>query len=174
MRVYTASPVPARRRSGRPLNASSLAHLSAVMLQHLCGLLIVLAVIPAHASEEEFLQWSEVRIVTPEREDTGRVTFVAQVREESWQVVKIEAFGRNFSLDEEQRNHLNGFLLSSIRTTHEAGWEEVGGHTIYFKFQHTRWDKDRLIEQSVVVAVSRGQGLSVSQPSERELLRREG
>jgi hypothetical protein len=55
------------------------------------------------ASEEEFLSWSEVRIVGPERKDTGKVIFIAKTAGEKYGEVSIEAFGKTYTLDKEQR-----------------------------------------------------------------------
>ena len=119
------------------------------------------------ASEEESLPWSELRIVGPEREDTGRVVFVAEARDGGWRVARIEAFGRRFSLDREQQARLAGFPLSSVETTHEVGYELLGGHTVYFKFDKLEWRDDRLIRSEVVISISRGRGLRVDGPKQR-------
>src|SRR4051794_25973219 len=69
-------------------------------MRHLAFLLALLVIGSAvHASEEEFLGWSEVRIVGIEREDVGRVTFTAEVRDDAWRKVEAEAFGKKYSLD---------------------------------------------------------------------------
>lgn len=128
----------------------------------------------AHASEEEFLGWSEVRIVGVERNDVGRVSFAAEVRDDAWRKVEAEAFGKKFSLDAQQCERLRGFPLSSIKTTHEAGYEQLGGHTVHFKFSRILYRDADLVEADVVISISRGKGLVVSEPRERVLGQRKG
>ena len=128
----------------------------------------------AHASEEEFLGWSEVRIVGIERKDVGRVTFTAEVREDAWRKVEAEAFGKKFSLGAQQCERLRGFPLSSIKTTHEAGYEQLGGHTVHFKFRRTFYRDANRVEADVVISISRGKGLVVSEPRERVVGERKG
>ena len=65
----------------------------------------------ACASEEEFLAWSEVRIVTPALKDMGAVVLSAKTDGAKYQEVSIEAFGKRYLLDQEQLEKLNGFPL---------------------------------------------------------------
>src|SRR5688572_29140877 len=126
-------------------------------MRHLAFLLafVVVAGPAAYASEEEFLGWAEVRIIGAEREDVGRVTFTAEVRDDAWRKVEAEAFGKKFSLDPKQCERLRGFPLSSIKTTHEAGYEQLGGHTVHFKFRKTFYRDANLVEADVVISISR-------------------
>lgn len=121
----------------------------------------------ALASEEEFLEWSEVRIIGIEREDTGRVTFSAQVQNDAWRKVEAAAFGKKYALDEQQCLRLTGFPLSSIKTTHEAGYEQLGGHTVHFRFRKFLYREATVVESEVVVSISRVNGLHVSELRER-------
>jgi hypothetical protein len=125
---------------------------------------LLLSSLAAYGSEEEFLPWEQVRIVSPEREDTGRVSFTAEVREGEWRSVEIDAFGRQFKLNDEQLHQLAGFPLSSLRTTHEGGYPLLGGHTVHFKFDKTHYRDERLTRSGVVISVNRGRGLEVSEP----------
>ncbi len=131
----------------------------------LCALMLVNPA--AQASEEEFLSWSEVHLVSLDRPEMGRVAFTAQVREDRWRSVHTEAFGKRFSLDDEQCRQLAGFPLSSIKTTHEVGYEPLGGHTVYFRFKRSFYRNATLVEAEVIIAISRGQGLRLSGPHER-------
>ena len=141
----------------------------------LLSLLAVLLVgSSARASEEEFLVWSEVRIVSVDRKDTGRVTFTAEVRDDAWRKVEATAFGKAHSLSEEQCARLGGFPLGRIRTTHEAGYEELGGHTVHFKFKRSFYRESSLVEAEVIISISRGKGLKVSEPRELVVTERKG
>ena len=144
-------------------------------MRHLAFLLVFLiAGSAAHASEEEFLGWSEGRIVGIECDDVGRVTFSTEVRDDAWRNVEAEAFGKKFSLDAQQCERLRGFPLSSIRTTHEAGYEQLGGHTVYFSFRRTFYRDADMVEADVVISISRGKGLVVSEPRERVVNKTKG
>ena len=128
----------------------------------------------ARASEEEFLVWSEVRIVSVDRKDTGRVTFTAEVRDDAWRKVEATAFDKTYSLTEGQCARLAGFPLSSIRTTHEAGYEQLGGHTVHFKFKRSFYRESSLVESELVISISRGRGLKMSEPRDRVVTERKG
>jgi hypothetical protein len=121
------------------------------------------------ASEEEFLEYSEVRIVFMEREDTSKVVLVAKAGEEKLKEVTIEAFGKKYVVEQAQLDQLSGFPLSSLVVTHEGGYERLGGHMIHFKFKKVHVaGEGRLIEEKVRLSVSKGKGISVvaSQPRE--------
>ena len=124
----------------------------------------------ARASEEEFLPWSEVRIVMAERKETGQVVLTAKMAGGKFGQIDIEAFGKQHKAEREHLEKLNGFPLSSLVTTHEAGYERLGGHTIHFKLKTIQYDAaGRLIEKNVVLLLSHGKGLEVSGPRERVL-----
>jgi hypothetical protein len=120
----------------------------------------------ASASEEEFLAWSEVTITAVQHEQTGRVTFTAEVRDDAWRKVEADAFGKKYTLSKEQCAKLSGFPLSSIRTTHEAGYKGIGGHTVYFKFSKSIIRDGKPVESKIIVSISREKGIDVLQPAE--------
>lgn len=118
------------------------------------------------ASEEEFLVWNEVRIVSPKRDDTGQVVFVAKTEGSEYREITIEAFGKKFSVENEHLASFKGFPLSSLVTTHEAGYERLGGHTVHFKFKRAFYDPDgKLVQEHARVSVSRGKALTIAKPS---------
>ena len=118
-----------------------------------------------HASEEEHLPWSEVRIVCPKRDDTGQVVFSAKVDEGKFLEMNIEAFGKKHPVAKEDLARLAGFPLNSLLTAHEAGYERLGGHMVHFKWKRIFYDADgKLIEEKARVSVSKGKGLSVHVP----------
>jgi hypothetical protein len=123
----------------------------------------------ALASEEDYLGWSEVRFVAKETPDTGRVALTAKVAELKLQSVTIEAFGKSLELSPKQIEKLAGLRADglSIRATHEAGYEALGGHTVYFKLRQVRGEGERLTETRVVISISNGKGLEVGEPERR-------
>src|SRR5262245_44021737 len=106
------------------------------------SLAVVLA-LPAFlsASEEEFLPWSEVRVTCADREETGKVVFAAKMSGDKFKEITIEAFGREHKIAQGLRDKLTGFPVSSLATTHEAGFERLGGHMVHFRFKKTEVDK---------------------------------
>jgi hypothetical protein len=129
-------------------------------------LLAAALICPAsYASEEEFLTWNEVRIVSPQRDDTGQVVFAAKVEGETYREINIEAFGKKYAVGKEDLAKLAAFPLSSLVTTHEAGFARTGGHMVHFKLKKSLNDPDgKLVEQKAAVTISQGQGLSVAAP----------
>lgn len=116
------------------------------------------------ASQERYLSWSEVRIVSPGVEDSGEVSFVANVSDgEEWKSVQISAFGKRITLDEKQLASLKGYPAYRIVNTFERGYEELGGHTVHWKFKRLYRDTDRLMEREIVVSISKGKGLEIQE-----------
>ena len=120
------------------------------------------------ASEEEFLPWDEIRIAFPQREDVGKVVLVANTTGGKYDELKIEAFGKKHTLQPADLDLLKDFPLSSLVTTHEAGYPKLGGHTIYFKLKRVEYDEHKqLLERRVTVAVSKEKGIVVMGPTSR-------
>jgi hypothetical protein len=113
------------------------------------------------ASEEEFLEYSEIRVVSPERKDTGKVVFAAKASEDKILAVNVEAFGKKFDVAKEDLEKLAGFPLSSLVITHEAGYERTGGHMVHFKLKKRSVQKDQLVEEQALISVTVKKGLSV-------------
>src|SRR5262245_27199492 len=134
--------------------------------------LAVVLTLPASlsASEEEFLPWSEIRITCADREETGRVVFAAKMSGDKFKEITIEAFGKEHKIAQELRDKLSGFPLSSLATTHEAGFERLRGHMVHFKFKKIDFDKDRNpVEVQIVLSISKGKGATISAPREKAL-----
>ena len=127
----------------------------------------LMAVLPAFSSEEEFLDWRSVSIQCGETEQAGRVSCEAVVGEKGYDKFTIQAFGKTYSLGEGDRIKLAGFPLSSLRTTHEAGYEELGGYTVHFRLERTYYDKSKeLVTEIVYVSVNK-KGVSVDGPRKK-------
>jgi hypothetical protein len=119
------------------------------------------------ASQEQYLQWNEVRIVSPETGDAGKVVFEAKVDGDNKFVeVTIEAFAKKYSVEKEDLRKLDGFPLSSLAITHEPGYAELGGYTVHFKFRRTTYKEGKPIHESIMVDVSKGKGLKISDSSQ--------
>jgi hypothetical protein len=130
------------------------------------GLMMLVAVRQLPGSEEEFLVWNEVRIVSPEREDTGKVVFAAKSDNGRFDTITIEAFGKTHVVGRDDLDKLSHFPLGSLRTMHEAGYERLGGHTIHFKMSYVKYDEQkRLFEHRVTLSVSKGRGIAITGPT---------
>lgn len=116
------------------------------------------------ASEEEFLDWTSASIQVEGTPGAGEISVNATVEYGVWKSFAINAFGRAHVLGEDELSMLNGFPLSSIRTTHEQGYEELGGYTVHFRFDRTFYNEEsELVTESVHVSVNR-EGHSLSGP----------
>jgi len=144
------------------------ARLSLVVLAMSMGMAVAI-----YASEEDFLKWAEVRIVSPERPDTGRVVFAAKTDGDQYREIAIEAFGRKHPVGDEVLAKLKGFPLNSLVTTHEAGYPQLGGHTVHFKFKRSYYKEGGLVQESVVLSASKGKGLALSGPKPLPATRKE-
>ena len=106
------------------------------------------------ASEEEYLdQYSEFRVVGTERKDTGKVVFAAKADREKILSVSVEAFGKKYSLSNEELEQISGFPLSSLTISHEAGYERTGGHMVHFRLKSGG--------EKALISVTETKGMSV-------------
>lgn len=137
-------------------------------------LLFVVLALPSlcRASEEEFLPWQQVEIVCAERAETGVVTFRATLASNEYTAVSITAFGKKYELTEAARQKLRWFPLDRLQTTHEAGYEELGGHTVHLRLTRTWYEAGQLWEETLAIAVSKGKGLALNEPRRRVLQER--
>jgi hypothetical protein len=124
----------------------------------------------ARGSEEEFLPWREVRIAMDGNDQTGKLLFTAKTRAFIFQEIRVEAFGKEHAIAKEMLDKLTDFPLDSLVTTHEAGFERLGGHMVHFKFKKVHFDKNRgAIETRIVLSITKNKGPVISEPSEKVL-----
>jgi hypothetical protein len=72
----------------------------------------------------------------------------------------ILAFGNTHTVAGEDLKKISAFPLSSIRITHEAGYEALGGYTVHLTFRRTYYDSDKkLRDDTAVISVSQKRGL---------------
>jgi hypothetical protein len=128
---------------------------------------LLLLVSATFASEEEFLDWTSASVQVSGTPEAGDVSVIAAVEHGVWSSFTINAFGRTHVLSDEELLGLYGFPLSSMRTTHEQGYEELGGYTVHFRFDRTFYSGEGgLVSEIIYVSVNR-EGLSVSEPRAR-------
>jgi hypothetical protein len=135
-------------------------------------LAILLLPFAAFASEEEFLPWREVRIVCAERADTGKVELIAVTGTNGYRQVEIVVFGKKHALTAADLAKLRGFPLRDLKLTHEAGYEELGGHMVHLRLTRVWYEAGQLLEETLVVSVSKVKGLALNEPRRRVLQER--
>jgi hypothetical protein len=133
---------------------------------------VLLSATVAQASEEEFLPWQEVRIVCAERPATGKVELLAVADTNGYRQVEIVAFGKKHALPVADLAKLRGFPLRDLKLTHEAGYAELGGHTVHLRLTRVWYEAGQLLEETLVVSVSKVKGLALNEPRRRVLQER--
>lgn len=63
--------------------------------------------------------------------DSGPVTMSGKQDESGLSKLTITAFGKRFDLDAGQLSRIHGFHANGLQLSYEAGYEELGGRTIY-------------------------------------------
>ncbi len=85
------------------------------------GIATLLISAATYASQERVLPWSQLRLVSAGVDDSGEISIVAQISPTSeWQSVECAAFGRKYTLDENQRAQLRGCRANSVVVCYES------------------------------------------------------
>ncbi len=134
-----------------------------------CLLLLLAALrLTSAASEEEFVPWQSVTVKSPEIPAVGIVTIEASTQGDSYQRLTVAAFGRTQALSAADLKRLDGFPLSSLTLTHEAGYASLGGHTLHLKFNRTYYDEaKKLTQKTIVISVPKDATITISEPEPR-------
>jgi len=136
--------------------------------------LLILSSITSSASEELVLGWNSVSLKILGAKEAGTVFLKIDCPEGVWKTFEFECFGKSYSLTEQELENLREFPLSSLNTTHEGGWEILGGYTIHFKFHRIYYDEEmNLVRKDVVVSVNK-EGYEVSEPLTRNIANQSG
>ena len=115
------------------------------------------------ASEESFVPWGDVDITCPDISDIGIVRFRAKA--ESFRVVSVsvEAFGRQYTLSDDQIRQIEDFPLSSLSITCEGGYKELGGPAVHFKSQRIFHDASTVFrERRLVISLHKDSDIRIS------------
>lgn len=125
---------------------------------------LVLSTVVALASEESLLGWTSAVVRCGHTRETGDVSCEMETGGDGWKKFVIQAFGTTHTLSAADLRKLKDFPLSSLRTSHEAGYERLGGHTVHFRFHRTFYNDDRKrITELIYVSATR-KGVTVSDP----------
>lgn len=109
------------------------------------------------------MRWRTVNIDCFEAPQTGKVSIAAQGDDKGISALSVNAFGRSFTLETSDLQKIHSFPLDSLKVTHEAGYPQLGGHTVHFKFHRRYYDKEQKPhDEEGLVSVSKGKGLEVA------------
>ncbi|HEU5116043.1 MAG TPA: hypothetical protein VFT74_05135 [Isosphaeraceae bacterium] len=129
--------------------------------------MLVVSSLQARASEEDIIPWSTVRVECHEVPEAGKVTLSATFHQGRYESCEVSAFGKKYRLGVKDLARLDGFPLESLQITHEAGYPELGGHTVHFRLQKYTFTRNRKpILKQAIMSVSKGKGFSMGK-SER-------
>jgi hypothetical protein len=107
----------------------------------LLPLLIAVSLVhAASASEEEFLRPTRLEFQGSIGEKS-QVKLVVESTDTGMKSVVMEAHGRTITLTEDDLVRLTGFHAATAIITHEAGYPQLGGHTIHFKLSDEGTEK---------------------------------
>lgn len=113
-------------------------------------LVLAACVTTLRASEEEFMAWQSITLkCANEKTPAGPVSCEITTGEAGYDAFVIRAFGQEFKLSADELAKLKGFPLSSLSTRHEAGYKELGGYSVHFRFQRASGKKTEAIYVTV-------------------------
>lgn len=125
-------------------------------------LLISLSAGGARASEEDYLEWQAIKIDCFENSQTGKVKISARIAGRGIAAFTVTAFGREYEVPRDGLARIKDYPLNSLRTSHEAGYPQLGGHVVYARMRRSVRDKDgKPRTEEALVSVNKEKGLSV-------------
>jgi hypothetical protein len=128
----------------------------------------ILSALGATASEEDSLGWTSAVIQCGKTPEAGDIACEIKTGEKGWDKFVIQAFGKTHTLSATDLAKLEGFPLSSLRTSHEAGYERLGGYTVHCRFDRTFYNPEKkLITEIIYVSVTKN-GVTVSDRRTKE------
>jgi hypothetical protein len=122
-----------------------------------------------NASEEDFLEWTSAKLALATSKEAGETMLEASVSQGKWKEFVLTAFSKEFRLSEDQLAKLEGFPLSSITATHEAGYESIGGYFIYFHLDYLYATADRVFTENKIVVSFNRKGIRLTERASKPL-----
>jgi hypothetical protein len=124
-----------------------------------------LTCIPAFSSEEDYIGWKSFVIECFETPKAGKISCEAVRNEKGFAKFIIRAFSKEYALTKDQLTKLEGFPLESLKISHEAGYEEIGGYTLHFCFYRYKKHegKEAPVREVIYISINAG-GLTVGEP----------
>ena len=129
---------------------------------------VLIPALHAVASEADFLGWTSAVIQCGKTPEAGDISCEMKVGEKGWEKFVIQAFGKTHALPATDLAKLSGFPLSSLRTTHEAGYEKLGGYTVSFRFDRTFYSSEKKLVTEIVYVSVNQKGVTVSDRHTKE------
>lgn len=127
-------------------------------------IVLVISTFAAVASEEEWLEWKSVVVQCGKTVEAGDISCDISIKGEEWEKFVIQAFEKSHTLTASDLKKLREFPLSSLRTSHEGGYESLGGHTVHFRFSRTFYNSDKKLVTEVIYVSATKNGVIVSVP----------
>ena len=88
----------------------------------------------ASASKEGLLSLNAFALASPGIGASGPVSISGAQSTDGITLLRIEAFGKKFSVGPDQLRELRGFSANGVQITYEGGYVDLGGRTIYVVF----------------------------------------
>ena len=104
----------------------------------------------AAASKEGLLPLNAFALESPGIGQSGPVKVSGAQSDGGISVLRIEAFGKNFTLQPQQLRSLNGFNANGVQISYEGGYVDLGGRTIYVVFSRG-FTSGRVMQRYVAV-----------------------
>ncbi|WP_353565342.1 hypothetical protein [Haloferula sargassicola] len=97
----------------------------------------------------------------------GNVRIVIKSPRGGIESVSISAFGREISIPDKEFDKIRGELYSEVSISHEGGYKEFGGHTIYFFLRYfdsfgDPFEGARLQRQTICIVVPKTRPVRVT------------
>jgi hypothetical protein len=104
----------------------------------------------AAASKEGLLPLNAFALESPGIGQSGPVKVSGAQSDGGISLLRIEAFGRNFTLQPQQLRSFKGFNANGVQISYEGGYVDLGGRTIYVVFSRG-FTSGRVMQRFVAV-----------------------
>ncbi len=94
---------------------------------------VLLGLPSANASEEDFAIWKSIKIEFGSLGKAGPSTLEIDTGKSGIEKFVLFSFAKTVSLTEVDLAKIRNFPLQSIKVTHEAGYEEIGGYSVHVR-----------------------------------------
>src|SRR4051812_14950202 len=96
--------------------------------------MLLASCLPVGASKEGILILRKFRVESAGLGESGRVVVSGTQGNDGPESVRIDAFGRSYSLTPAHIRELRGLTANGIQLSYERGYPELGGRTVYILF----------------------------------------
>ena len=92
---------------------------------------MVLLASNSYASKERILALSNFRVESTGVGESGAVVVTGSQTSSGIASIRVDAFGKSFLLSKNDLEKLQGVIVNGIQISYEAGYQDLGGRTIY-------------------------------------------